>query len=213
MSKVVVFGSSGYVGGLVAEELLSRGHSVVGVTRRRTGTARPGFAASFGSVHDASFVDEQTKGADAVVVAVPALPDDQPELASALPALLEAAAREGARLGVAGGGATLLYREGGPSVMESPIWDPQWAGEGNAHVRALELLRSYEGPADWFCISPPYGFGPWHPGTRTGRFRVGDDVLLLGEDGQPISGADLAIAFADEIENPAHHRARFTVGY
>jgi putative NADH-flavin reductase len=38
-------------------------------------------------------------------------------------------------------------------------------------------------------------------------------VLLLGDDGQPISGPDLAIAFADEIEHPAHHRARFTVGY
>lgn len=28
-----------------------------------------------------------------------------------------------------------------------------------------------------------------------------------------ISGEDFAIAFLDEIENPAHRRARFTVGY
>jgi putative NADH-flavin reductase len=28
-----------------------------------------------------------------------------------------------------------------------------------------------------------------------------------------ISGEDLAVAFIDEIETPAHHRERFTVGY
>jgi putative NADH-flavin reductase len=214
MLNVVVFGSSGYIGGHITEELLARGHSVVGVHRKITDSpARQNFTAHAGSVHDDSYVDEVTKDADAIIVAIPTIPDDQPELASALPSLLNAAARSGARLGVMGGAATLLYREGGPSIMDSPIWDPQWAVEGNAHVRALELLQSYDGPADWFCITPPYGFGPWAPGTRTGVFRVGDDVLLLDSDGQVISVEDLGIAFADELEKPEHHRARFTVGY
>ena len=28
-----------------------------------------------------------------------------------------------------------------------------------------------------------------------------------------LSGEDLAVAFLDEVEKPAHHRERFTVGY
>jgi uncharacterized protein len=43
---------------------------------------------------------------------------------------------------------------------------------------------------------------------------VGGDVLLVDENGKSeISGEDFAVAFVDEIEQPKHHRTRFTVGY
>jgi putative NADH-flavin reductase len=51
------------------------------------------------------------------------------------------------------------------------------------------------------------------PGERTGKFRIGGDQLLANEAGSSISMEDFAIAMADEIEKPAHSRARFTVGY
>ncbi|MFD5544878.1 NAD-dependent epimerase, partial [Streptomyces sp. NPDC127079] len=52
------------------------------------------------------------------------------------------------------------------------------------------------------------------PGARTGVFRLGGDVLLTGSEGKSaFSGAEYAIAFVDEIDNPTHHQARFTVGY
>mgnify|MGYP007088051836 CR=1 FL=1 len=39
-------------------------------------------------------------------------------------------------------------------------------------------------------------------------------MIVTDEAGESfISGADLAVAVLDEIEQPAHHRARFTVGY
>jgi uncharacterized protein len=39
-------------------------------------------------------------------------------------------------------------------------------------------------------------------------------VLLLDADGNShIGGADYAIAFVDEIDNPRHQRALFTVAY
>ena len=51
-------------------------------------------------------------------------------------------------------------------------------------------------------------------GEKTGKFRLGTDVLVTDASGNSgISGADYAIAFADEIDNPAHHQARFTIGY
>ena len=63
-------------------------------------------------------------------------------------------------------------------------------------------------------MSPAGSFGSWNPGERTGVFRLGGDVLLADANGDSsISGADLAIAYVDEIEQAAHPRARFTVAY
>ena len=57
-------------------------------------------------------------------------------------------------------------------------------------------------------------FGAFNPGEARGMYRVGGDVLLADENGvSDISGADLGRAVVDEIETPAHRRARFTVAY
>ncbi len=44
--------------------------------------------------------------------------------------------------------------------------------------------------------------------------RKGGDVLVVDENGESfISGADFALALVDEIVEPKHNRARFTVAY
>jgi uncharacterized protein len=49
---------------------------------------------------------------------------------------------------------------------------------------------------------------------RTGRFRLGGDRLLRDARGKShISMEDFAIAMVDELEQRAHSRQRFTVGY
>jgi putative NADH-flavin reductase len=61
-------------------------------------------------------------------------------------------------------------------------------------------------------LSPPASIEV--DGPRTGEYRGGDDTLIVDEDGASrISAADLAVALVDEVENPKHHRRRFTVGY
>jgi len=78
----------------------------------------------------------------------------------------------------------------------------------------LDALTSADTPVDWFYVSPPFGFGAQNPGTKTGTFRLGTYVLISDGNGNAdISGADFAIAFADEIEKPAHDQTRFTLGY
>jgi putative NADH-flavin reductase len=52
------------------------------------------------------------------------------------------------------------------------------------------------------------------PGERTGRFRLGDDALLVDASGESrISVQDYAVAMLDELESPKHSLRRFTVGY
>jgi putative NADH-flavin reductase len=78
----------------------------------------------------------------------------------------------------------------------------------------LEALKQADTTVDWFYLSPAGSFGSYNPGKKTGTYRLGDDLLITDADGHSnISGADFALAFADEIEKPAHHKARFTLGY
>ena len=70
----------------------------------------------------------------------------------------------------------------------------------------LDALRQ-EKVLNWTFLSPSALF---EPGERTGKFRLGDDVLLADDEGKSwISMEDYAIALADEIETPRHTRRRY----
>jgi hypothetical protein len=64
---------------------------------------------------------------------------------------------------------------------------------------------------DWTCLCPPHFL---EPGERTGRYRPGQDNLIIElETGRShISTADYAVAMIDELETPKRSRQRFTVG-
>jgi len=211
MSRIVVFGVTGYAGGHITAELLDRGHAVVGVARDTTRVApRERLELRPGSLYDPAFRTKTVAGADAVVVALPAHPADGPDLDFVVPELLEAVG--GARLGVVGGAASLLVSEGGSLVLDT--LPEEYKPESEAHAHVLDALRRAGTTVDWFYLSPALSFGSWSPGEKTGKFRLGTDVLITDANGNSeISGADYATAFVDEIEKPAHHRARFTVGY
>jgi putative NADH-flavin reductase len=214
MSKIVIFGIAGYAGTAIANELLDRGHQVVGVARRPDEVAaRADLEVRAGSVFDPTLVDQVVEGAQAIVIAIRVLPDDGVELAPAIPALLKAAEASGARIGVVGGSASLFVADGGPRVIDAGFPE-EYRAEAEAHGRVLEALQTADTIADWFYVSPPFGFGANNPGTKTGTFRLGTDVLVTDAAGNAnISGADFAIAIADEIDKPTHHQARFTLGY
>ncbi|AXB45378.1 NAD(P)-dependent oxidoreductase [Amycolatopsis albispora] len=199
MARIVVFGATGYAGGKIAAEAEGRGHDVVRVARK------PGAGITAGSVHDESFVLDVAKGADAVVVAVPAAPADGKGLADAVPAL----AKTGARIGVVGGAGSLQVAPGGPQLVDTPGFPAFAKGEAQAHVGVLEALRALPDDVDWFYVSPAPAFGSFNPGQKLGRYRVGGDQII----GDNISGDDYALAFVDELDKPAHRRQRFSVAH
>lgn len=219
MTTIAIFGGTGYAGSAIRDEALKRGHRVISVTRNLPAEApsAPGLEFRQGSVHDAALVDRIAAEADVIVVSIRFAADGSGEgvkLADALPALTAAAAAHGTRLGVVGGAASLLVAEGGPRLIDTPEFPDQFKGEAGNAADALEALRADTTGADWFFVSPAAAFGSYNPGQPTGKYRVGGDILLTDESGKSeISGADYALAFVDEIENPVHHRTRFTVAY
>lgn len=215
MSKIVVYGATGYAGSHITAELIRRGHEVVGVSRRGEESA-PGATDVAGSIFDDALVETLSADADHIVVALPAAPrsDEDAPLVDALPRLIASAVSSGARIGVVGGAGSLAVAEGGPRLVDTPEFPADYKPEALAHGDVLDTLRASDTALDWFYVSPAATFGAWNAGERTGSFRLGGDLLLTDAEGvSAISGADYAIAFVDEIEHGAHPRARFCVAY
>jgi putative NADH-flavin reductase len=210
VSKVVVFGATGYAGGHIAAELVARGHEVIGVSRRPS--ADSPFESCAGSLFDEPFVRNLTRDADAIVIALRASGDTP--LIDALPIALGSASAAGARLGIVGGAGSLNVAEGGPRLRDTPGFPAAALEESGAAAAVLDALRASDTGVDWFFLSPAAGFGSYNPGEKTGTYRSGGELLLTDADGNSnISGADYAVAFVDELESPAHHRERFSVAY
>ncbi|GAA2026804.1 NAD(P)H-binding protein [Agromyces tropicus] len=211
--NVIIFGVTGYAGGWIARELVDRGHRVTGVSRN-PGEVPDGVDVVQGDLRDSDFASRIAGGADVVVVAVRPSVVATPDRSFAdvlLTTAIPAAERTGARLAIVAGSGTLVAPTG-QRVMDAPTFNPAFLPESTQHAAALEALRGLDDGPDWFALSPPAQFGAAFGGSRTGRYTVGADALLVDEHGvSRISGPDYAVAFVDELERPRHHRTRFTV--
>ena len=213
MSRIVIFGGTGYTGGNIAREAVRRGHEVTSYARTAATNPIDGATHRTGDLADAAAVAEALADADTLVLAVPAHDVDGAPLAERIPGLVEATAAQGVRIGVVGGAGSSLVAEGGPRLLDTPEFHPDWKPEALAHADALEALRASEG-GDWFYVSPAALFGSFAPGETTGAYRTGGDVVVTKDDGSSeISGTDYALAFVDEIEQRKHANQRFTVGH
>jgi len=204
MSKIAIIGATGRAGSQLLEEALRRGHSVVAIARNTDKLAvRPGVTVKQVDALDANALEQAISGSDVVISAAhfATLP------ASAVIGPVKQAGVK--RLLVVGGAGSLLL-PGGGRVIDSEGFPAEYKTEASAGAAFLDVLRQ-EKDLDWTFLSPSALFD----GTeRTGKFRLGQDDLLVSSDGtSSISFADYAIAMIDEVEAPKNSRQRFTVGY
>lgn len=204
MSKIAIIGATGRAGRQLLEEALRRGHEVLAIARNPAALqGHPGVTVKALDVNDGAALQAVLGGTDAVLSAA--------QFATIEPqAIIAPVKRAGVgRLLVVGGAGSLLLPSG-QRVIDSPDFPEEYKAEANGGVRFLEALRQENG-LDWSFLSPSAEF---FAGERTGQYRLGKDHLLIAEDGNSsISFADFAIAMLDELEQPAHSRQRFTVGY
>ncbi|MBO9662996.1 NAD(P)-dependent oxidoreductase [Dokdonella sp.] len=201
--NIALVGASGNAGSRILKELSDRGHAVTAIARQPEKIAAlPGVTAKAGDVFDQAGLTALLRGHDVVVSAVHFVASD-PCI------LIDAVKAAGAKRYLVVGGAGSLEVAPGVPLVTTPEFPEAYKPEALAGGRFLDLLRA-EKELDWTFLSPSASF---EPGRRTGTFRLGGDRLLVGEQGSRISFEDYAIALVDEIEKPAHHRQRFTVGY
>jgi putative NADH-flavin reductase len=213
MARIVVIGGTGYAGGNIVAEAVSRGHEVVAISRNAPTEPVDGVAYVAGDVLDVDSLVDDLAGADAVISAVAPRGDMLDRGLDAVRGLADQLAGTDTRLGVVGGAMGSLSAPGGPRLWDLGVPE-EYRHEAQVGIDTLELLEASDEGLDWFLVHPPKVFGAWEPGERTGNYRIGGDVVVEDADGNSyISGADFAIAVVDEVEKDAHHRARFTVGY
>ncbi|MBR8653815.1 NAD(P)-dependent oxidoreductase [Achromobacter sp. Marseille-Q0513] len=202
--KIALIGITGRVGSRVADELLKRGHQVTGIARNLGDVnPQPGLTVKQGDATDPQGLTALLVGHDAVVSASRFVSSDAKPL---IAAVKDAGVP---RLLVVGGAGSLQVAPG-KMLIDTPEFPDAYKPEARAGVVFLDALRQ-EKVLNWTFLSPSALF---EPGERTGKFRLGDDVLLADDEGKSwISMEDYAIALADEIETPRHTRRRFTVGY
>lgn len=212
MALIAVLGGTGYAGRHIVAEAAQRGHTVVSIARSVPGERVAGATYVEGTLLDVPGLVEQLPGVDVVISAV----SPRGEMAGLVRPNLEALAAtlpDTVRLGVIGGAGGSLVAPGGPRVIDAGFPE-EFKDEALEMIGVLDDLQSSASDRDWFFVHPAGGFGAFAPGERTGRYRTGGDVIVTDDDGASyISGEDLAVAVLDEIENPRHSRARFTVGY
>lgn len=199
--KIAIIGATGRAGREIAAELARRGHSVTAISRK-PGAAAPNVTPVAGDAGDPAALAPLLAGHDAVVSAVMFHSTD--------PAKLIGAVRTaGVPRYLVVGGAGSLEVAPGVKLIDTPEFPEAYKLEAGKGGEFLAILKGVT-DIDWVFLSPSALF---FEGPRTGTFRLGGDQLLTHAGGSSISFADYAIAMADEIETPRHHRERFTVGY
>ncbi len=212
--KIITFGAAGAVGSRVVREALSRGHTVTAVDRDadRLSTLPDPVVPLPLDVADTDQVAQAMAGQDAAISAIRPPVGHERALVDLTWSLLHAGRLSDTHLVVVGGAASLRIPDGsGHTVLSKPGFLPvevRPIAQACADQQRMVLDHPH---TDWSHVCPA---AMMEPGERTGRYRQGEDTLVVGPDGESrISMEDFAVALVDEAETLAHARQSFTVGW
>ena len=216
--KVAVLGS-GFTGEPIIAEALARGHEVTALVRSPE-KVQPaaGLKVVKVDILDTQALARELRGHDALINAWSPgrgviAKDMFEQFVAGYRSIISAAKQAGVKRFLAVGGAASLKTPAGMEFIDSPEWPKEFEPfrDGVRGTREQYYLLKKEPELDWVFLSPSVML---LPGEKRGRYRVGTDQVLYDTDGvSRISLPDYAKAMIDELEQPAHHRERFTVGY
>lgn len=201
--KVAVLGASGRAGSEIVRELAARGHAVTAIARKPEAIAALPQVTAVGADADTPAAIAKTiAGHDLVISALP--------FSVTADRIIAAMHQAGVHRLLVTGGAASLKDEHGVRYIDRPDFPEIWRNGAQGGIDFFYALKE-DDSLDWVFFSPAFNFVE---GPRTAKFRLGQDHLIKDAQGDSrISFADYAIAMADEAENPAHSRERFTIGY
>ena len=216
MANVFLIGATGFVGSTVLNELVSRGHKVTALARNVEKVAKSELVDVVKEdVANVDAIAKLAEGKDAIISAYNpgwTNPDIATLISENYPKILSAAKKSGVeRLLIVGGAGTLFCAPGLRVVDSGAIPEEIMGGVRPLGDFYLNTLMN-ENDIDWIFFSPAGVFD--QQGKKTGNYRLGKDDLIVDAEGNShISVQDYADAMVNELEKPAHHKERFTIGY
>lgn len=216
MKKVVLIGASGFVGSAILNEALNREFHVTAVVRHpeKIKIENENLTVKKADVSSLDEVCEVCKGADAVISAFnPGWdnPDIYDETIKVYLTIIDGVKKAGVNRFLMVGGAGSLFIAPDLRLVDSgEVPEKLLPGVRALSDFYLKFLKK-EKEIDWVFFSPAADMSS---GARTGRYRLGKDDMIVDMVGNShISVQDYAAAMIDELERPAHHQERFTIGY
>lgn len=216
MKKIVLIGASGFVGSAILKEALERGLSVTAAVRNpeKISVKSERLKVVAIDISSTETVAHLVKGYDAVISAYNpgwANPHIAEETLEGYKSIIDGVKKAGIKRLQIVGGAGSLFVAPGKTVIDSGAIPDSILPAVKALAKVLKEQLIPEKELDWVFFSPA---GTIEPGERTGKYRLGLDDLIVNSEGESkISVEDYAKAMIDELETPAHHQQRFTIGY
>lgn len=202
--NIAVFGATGMVGSAIVTEAAERGLHVIGVTRSGA-PENPvdGVEYRTGNLTDTTAVTALAEEVDVLVIATTGNREtgDYSEVLDGHADLVDAAPKT--RLFVVGG-AGGLETEDGRTLVDAGLIPKEYAAEPATFIKVLDMYRGSAESLDWVMLAPSPSI---EPGEKTASYTLSD----ARPAGEHVTTGTFAAAALDEIEKPAHRRARFTV--
>lgn len=215
--KIALIGATGFVGTNILHELSDRNHEIVAIVRNATNKINsPNIIWQKADVKNVDELAKIISGKDVVISAFNAgwtNPNLYNDFISGSKAILEAVKKSGVKRLIVVGGAGSLYIKPGLQLVDTPEFPKEYHAGASAARDFLNILKQ-ENDLDWVFVSPAIEMHPGITTGRTGKYRLGlDNPVFDKNQRSSLSVQDLSVVIADEVENPKHHRVRFTAAY
>jgi uncharacterized protein len=212
--KIALIGASGFIGSALREEALDRGHQVTALVShpKKLNATATNLSVKQVDVQNTAQLTEALTGAEVVISSFSghAQDDIRGYYVQGVKSIIAAAkAADVPRLVIVGGAGSLRVAAD-TRLIDTPAFPEEYKPTALGAQDALALLQA-ESALNWTMLSPAAEI---FPGERTGQFRLGQDDLLVDDQGNSrISVQDYAVALLDEVDHPQHERQRFTLAY
>ena len=214
--KIALIGATGFVGSNILNELANRNHEVTAIARnpKESELANVNFVKA--DIFNTEELSEILKNHDVVLSAYnpgwtnPNIYDD---FIAGSNAIVEGVKKSGVNRYITIGGAGSLFVAPNLQAVDTPDFPKEIYPGASAARDFLNTLKE-EKELDWAFFSPAFEMHQGITTGRTGKYRLGLENPVFDENQRSIlSGEDLAVVIADEVENPKHHLIRFTAAY
>ena len=212
--KIALIGASGFIGSALREEALRRSHQVTALVSQpdKLNATATNLSVKQVDVQNTAQLTEALTGADVIISAFSghAQDDIRGYYVQGVTSIIAAVkAADVARLVIVGGAGSLRVAAD-TLLIDTPAFPEEYKPTAQGAQDALALLQA-EPAVNWTMLSPAAEI---FPGERTGQFRLGQDDLLVDDQGNSrISVQDYAVALLDEVDQPQHQGQRFTLAY